>query len=148
LTLVSLSCFHINHDEILGIDFSFKQSLLRLNCAEKQLLIARHFVRDKRAHNDWKAFKLHRLEFIKRVFKILQLLLDLNGCLVPYKADDRSGTDLLYRLELSQMKLVLFIVLLPCEPLAAFFIEDDELRKLGLGVKCVIPRIVVSKPQV
>lgn len=130
MTLVSLSCFHVNYDEILGIDFSFKQSLLGLDCAEKQLLIARHFIRDKRAHNDRKAFKLHRLEFIKRVFKILQLLLDFYCCLVPCEADHRSGTDLLYRLELSQMKLVLFIVLLPSESLAAFFIEDDELRKL------------------
>ena len=130
MTLVSLSCFHVNHNEILGIDFSLQQSLFGLDCAEKQLLIARHFVRDKRAYNDRKAFKLHRLEFIKRVFKFLQLLLDFNGSLVPCEADDRSGTDLLYRLELSQMKLVLFIVLLPCESLAAFFIEDDELRKL------------------
>lgn len=46
------------------------------------------------------------------------------------------------------MELVLFIVFLPSELLTAFFIEDDELSKLRLGIKEVIPRIVSSDPHV
>jgi hypothetical protein len=46
------------------------------------------------------------------------------------------------------MELILFVVLLPGKSLAAFFVKDYKLRKLGFSIKCVVPGLVVSKPKV